>query len=169
MTFYIIKFYSHLCLSILRMENYTMKLEIRWADIDQNRHLRHSVYYDYGAWIRIKFLNEHGLSSSKMEELNTGPVIFREEAIFKREIRPEDEITIDVELLSATPDFRRWSLRHHFKKNDGTIAAILNLDGAWIDIQKRKLMSPGDLVRKAFEEFPKSEEFRLMNVTSGES
>ena len=98
-----------------------------------------------------------------MEELNTGPIIFREEAIFKREIRPEEEITIDVELVSGTSDFGRWSLRHHFRKADGTIAAILNLDGAWIDIQKRKLTSPGEAVQHAFEQFPKSSEFRIIN------
>ena len=145
------------------MENYSMKLQIRWADIDQNRHLRHSIYYDFGAWIRIKFLGEHGLSAARMDELNMGPIIFREEAIFKREIRPEDEITIDVELVASTPDFRRWSLRHHFRKGDGTVAAILNLDGAWIDIQKRKLTVPGELVKKAFEQFPKSSEFKIIN------
>jgi len=146
-----------------------MKVQIRWADIDQNRHLRHSVYYDFGAWIRIKFLTEHGLSTAKMEELNTGPVIFREEAIFKREIRSEEEITIDVELVSGTPDFGRWSLRHHFRKADGTVAAIVNLDGAWIDIQKRKLTSPGDVVRRAFEAFPKAAEFKIIHAERSES
>jgi len=143
------------------MKKYSKELQIRWSDIDQNRHLRHSVYYDFGAFIRIEFLTEHGLSSAKMEELKTGPVIFREEAVFKREIRPEEVITIDVELLASTSDFGRWSLRHHFRKEDGTIAAILNLDGAWIDIEKRKLTIPGELIRNAFDNFPKSPEFKF--------
>src|SRR5690348_3899425 len=105
------------------MENYSKKLQLRWSDVDQNRHLRHSVYYDFGAFIRIAFLSEHGLSFAKMEEMKIGPVIFREEAIFKREITADDKITIDVELTSSTPDFGRWSLRHHFRKEDGTLAA----------------------------------------------
>jgi acyl-CoA thioester hydrolase len=141
------------------MENYSKKLQIRWADIDQNRHLRHSVYYDFGAFVRISFLTEHGLSSAKMEALKIGPIIFREEAIFKREIKAEDTIIINVELVSSTADYSRWSLRHHFTKEDGTLAAILNLDGAWIDIEKRKLTVPGEIVQKAFENFPRSSEF----------
>ena len=148
------------------METYSKKLQIRWSDIDQNRHLRHSVYYDFGAFVRIAFLTEHGLSSAKMEELKTGPIIFREEAIFKKEIRPEDMITIDVELVSSSPDFGRWSLRHHFRKDDGTVAAILNLDGAWIDIEKRKLTVPGELIKKAFENFPKSAEYNITRRSS---
>ena len=141
------------------MKRYSKQVQIRWSDIDQNRHLRHSVYYDFGAFIRIAFLTEQGLTAAKMEELKVGPIIFREEAIFKKEIRPEDFIEMDVELLKSTPDFSRWSLRHHLKKADGTIAAILNLDGAWIDIEKRKLTVPGEIIRNAFEHFPKSEEY----------
>jgi acyl-CoA thioester hydrolase len=144
------------------MENYSKQLQIRWSDVDQNRHLRHSVYYDFGAFLRISFLTEHGLTFLKMEEMKIGPVIFREEAIFKKEIRADDKITIDVEITASTPDFGRWSLRHHFKKEDGTLAAILNLDGAWIDIEKRKLIVPGDIIRNAFEEFPKSPEFTFI-------
>jgi len=144
------------------MEKYSKSLQIRWSDIDQNKHLRHSVYYDFGAFLRIAFLTEHGLSFVKMEEMRIGPIIFREEAIFKKEIKADDKITIDVELTASTPDYGKWSLRHHFWKEDGTLAAVLNLDGAWFDTDKRKLMVPGTIVRQAFEEFPRSQEFSFI-------
>src|SRR6185295_18354328 len=110
------------------MQKHSLPIQIRWADIDQNRHLRHSVYYDYGAMARITFLSEMGLTAEKLEELKIGPIIFREEAIFKREINLEDKIEIDVELTKGTPDFSRWAIRHSIIKKDGTVAAILNLD-----------------------------------------
>jgi acyl-CoA thioester hydrolase len=144
------------------MEKYSLPIQIRWADIDQNRHLLHSVYYDYGAMVRITFLSGMGLSAEKMEELKIGPIIFREEAIFRREINLEDEIEIDMELVKATSDFARWTIRHTITKKDGTVAAILNLDGAWIDIQKRKLTSPGEFIQKIFRAFPKSADFQMM-------
>src|SRR5688572_20137863 len=121
------------------MDKITQTIQIRWADIDANRHLRHSVYYDYGASMRMNVLSERGLTTKKLEELALGPVLFREEAIFRREIVFEDKITLTVELVKVTEDFGRWSLRHHFLKGDGSLAAILNIDGAWIDLNKRKL------------------------------
>jgi len=144
------------------MQKYSKTIQIRWADIDQNRHLRHSVYYDFGALVRIDFLSKHGLTSSKMEDLNIGPILFREEAIFRREIRLEDHIDVDFELVKACPDFSRWTLRHHFTKKDGTLAATLVMDGAWIDVQKRKLTLPDAFVQRAFDAIPKSSDFRVI-------
>lgn len=141
------------------MEKFSTPIQIRWADIDANRHLRHSVYFDYGATVRVQFLSAGGLTTEKFESLKMGPVLFREEAIFKREVRLEDQITVDAEITRMTEDCGRWSLRHNFIKADGTIAAVLNVDGAWIDLEKRKLTVPDEFVRSIFEHFPKAPDF----------
>ena len=70
-------------------------IQIRWADVDANRHLRHSVYYDYGATMRMSVLAGRGLTMEKLAEFGVGPILFREEALFKREIHFEDQITIE--------------------------------------------------------------------------
>jgi acyl-CoA thioester hydrolase len=147
------------------MNSYSLPIQIRWSDIDANRHLRHSVYYDYGATMRMNVLSSHGLTTKKLEELMMGPILFREEAIFKREILLEDKITITVELIKTTEDYGRWSLRHLFIKEDGTIAAILNVDGAWIDLTKRKLAVPNEFIRHIFENFPKGKDFQIATPT----
>lgn len=144
------------------MQQYSIPIQIRWADIDANRHLRHSVYYDYAAAMRMNVLSSAGLTTKKLEELMIGPILFREEAIFKREILLEDQISLTVELVKTTPDYGRWSLRHHFLKGDQTLAAILNVDGAWIDLTKRKLAVPNEFIRDIFEHFPKSQDFQIV-------
>jgi acyl-CoA thioester hydrolase len=144
------------------MEKFSKPLQIRWSDIDANRHLRHSVYYDYGAAMRMMFLSERGLTTQKLEEFQIGPILFREEALFKREIRLEDNISIDIEIVKTMADFSRWSLRHNITKADGTLAAVLNIDGAWIDMAKRKLAVPNEFIQKIFSSFPKSPEFELI-------
>lgn len=136
-------------------------VQIRWADIDANRHLRHSVYYDYGASMRMNALTAAGLSMKKLGELMMGPILFREEGVFKKEILFEDMITIDVEIVRARKDYSRWSLRHHFRKEDGALAAIVNIDGAWMDLAKRKLTVPGEFIAHIFEQFPKSSDFEI--------
>ncbi len=144
------------------MEKYSLPIQVRWSDIDQNRHLRHSAYYDYGATVRITCFSEHGLTNLKFEELRIGPILFREEAIFKREIKFEDKITVDLVVTKATSDFSRWSVRHHFFKDDGTLSAIINLDGAWIDVLARKLAIPDDFIQRVFEDFPKAKDFEII-------
>ena len=147
------------------MQEFYKPIQIRWADIDANRHLRHSAYYDYGATLRMMFLNERGLTTEKLEEFQIGPILFREEAIFKREIRLEDNIIVNITIVTSTKDFSRWSLRHHFIKADKTLAAILNVDGAWIDIVKRRLAIPNEFIQDIFGSFPKAPEFEWMVST----
>lgn len=153
----------NICLFSYLCQMFKQNLQIRWADIDANRHLRHSVYYDFGASMRMDALSSEGLTMQKLVELKMGPILFREEAIFKREILFGDEITIDVEIVRSRKDFSRWSLRHNLVKADGTLAAIINIDGAWIDLVKRKLTVPDEFIVHIFEKFPRSQDFEFVD------
>lgn len=141
------------------MDAYVRPIEIRWADLDPNFHLRHSIYYDYGAYSRICFLEEHGLNAAFMAKNHFGPILFREECVFKKEIRLGDTITIDLQLLKAREDQGRWSIQHKIVKNGGVVAAVITVDGAWIDVLQRKLTVPPESVRQVFEGMPRSEQF----------
>ncbi len=144
------------------MSVFTVPMQIRWADIDQNRHLRHSAYYDYGATVRMLFLNEHGLTTDKMEQLGIGPVLFREEAKFRREIKLEDRITVDLQLIRARADFSRWTMHHRFMKTGDTLAASVEIDGAWMDLVKRKLIVPDDFIQGVFRAIPAAAEMQWL-------
>ena len=69
------------------MKENKFSVQIRWSDIDANLHLRHSVYYDWGAMCRMEFLNDHNLTIDVMNQLKVGPIIFREECVFRKEIK----------------------------------------------------------------------------------
>lgn len=139
--------------------SYSKKVEIRWSDIDPNFHVRHSVYYDWGAYCRVCFLNEHGFTAKAMQIQNIGPIIFREEAVFKREILPNDTIEIFLELKSCKKDYGKWTMMHKIVKNNDIVAAILTIDGAWLDTKLRKLTVPNIDLAKGFDNIPKSEDF----------
>ena len=144
------------------MDSFLRNVEVRWADLDPNFHLRHSVYYDYGATSRIDFLQQQGITAAFMQQHSFGPIIFREECIFKKEIRLTDLISIDLKLQKATTDFSRWSIQHSIFKSGNVVCAILTIDGAWIDLIKRKLIVPPDEVSKTFGKMPKNENFEWM-------
>lgn len=139
------------------------EIQVRWSDIDPNFHVRHSIYYDWGAMFRIEFFVHNGLSLEVMNEHHIGPVLFREEAIFKKEILMEDTLKIDIQITKAKRDFSRWSIRHVLTKNEGVVAAIINVDGAWINTVKRKLAEPNDFFEKALEKIPPSEDFQWID------
>lgn len=127
--------------------------------MDLNGHLRHSAYLDYGALLRTRFLTDHDLPTKKLLDHQIGPIVFREEVFYKREIRMEDKIIGTQILTRARSDYSRWSMQHELIKADGTIAAVINLDGAWLDLSKRKLTTPPSFVQEAFNLMQRSSDF----------
>ncbi|MEJ7912812.1 MAG: acyl-CoA thioesterase [Chitinophagaceae bacterium] len=144
------------------MDNYNKPVQVRWSDLDPNFHVRHSVYYDWGAFCRVSFLNEYGLTAEEMQHLHIGPILFREECIFRKEIRSGDVVDIGLEITKSRKDFSRWSIQHRLIKNGDTLAAMITVDGAWINVQQRKLASPPELVHKVFSNMPRSESFEWL-------
>jgi acyl-CoA thioester hydrolase len=141
------------------VEKYTRNPEIRWSDLDPNFHLRHSVYYDHGANCRVYFLEKYGLTAAIMQQLHFGPILFREEAIFRREIKMGDKLTIDLQVTRSRKDLSRWSITHQIFKNENTLAAVINVDGAWINTIERKLAIPPPQIVEIFEKMPRAENF----------
>lgn len=141
------------------MESFEVKLEIRWSDLDPNFHVLHSKYYDFGAFCRMAFLVKNGLTPELMQQYHIGPILFREECFFKKEIKFGDDISINLKLSKMTSDFTRWSMEHELWKNDHILAASINIDAAWMDTQQRKLAAPPPVIKKIFDSIPKSANF----------
>ena len=138
-------------------------IQVRWSDLDPNFHLRHSVYYDWGALCRISFLHEFGLTTDIMAKYHVGPILFREECVFKREIKLHDEVTIDLQLLKSKRDYSRWTIQHTIMKNGGTLAATITCDGAWLDTVQRKLAVLPQEAAHVFEQMPLQENFQWID------
>jgi len=146
------------------MNEYTQKITLRWADLDPNYHVRHSVYYDWGATIRTDFMNAQGLTLEIMQKEHFGPVLFREECVFKREIKFGDDLTINYKAFKIRKDFARFSMVHEILKADGTLCAVITVDGAWIDTQLRKLTIPANIGKEMIEALPKASNFEWIEI-----
>ena len=142
------------------MDNNTINVQLRWADLDPNFHLRHSVYYDWGALSRIEYLQKNGLTTSVMQRLMFGPILFREECVFKKEILIGDKVTIDLKVVTARKDYSRWTIRHEIRKNEDTVCALLTVDGAWLNVAIRKLAIPPQEVTRVFGNMPRVDDFK---------
>ena len=140
---------------------YKKIVEVRWSDLDPNFHLRHSVYYDYGAYCRICFLFDNGITEAVMQAHSIGPVLFREECFFRKEIKYGDAISISLKLKSVSSDFRKFSMQHEILKNDNELAALLTVDGAWMHTQQRKIVVPPQIIINSVDKMPKTDDFAI--------
>jgi acyl-CoA thioester hydrolase len=141
------------------MSIFSMPIQIRWSDLDPNFHLRHSVYYDWAAMCRIDYMNQNGLTPAVMQKLRFGPIIFREECVFRKEIKYGDEVTINLKLIKGRKDYSRWTIQHEIKKEEDTVCAVVTIDGAWLNVVERKLFIPPAEVIRVFEQMPMNESF----------
>ncbi|CAN1564849.1 FcbC Predicted thioesterase [Flavobacteriaceae bacterium] len=141
------------------MATFSKQLSFRWSDLDPNFHLRHSAYYDFGAQHRVEILAQLGLTLRVMQKEFIGPILFREECVFRKEINLSDEITMQTKIAKMKPDASRWTIVHEFYKED-VLCAVITVDGAWMDVKIRKLASPTpQVVIDALSAFPKTADF----------
>lgn len=140
---------------------FSIPIGLRWADLDPNGHVRHSVYYDWGAMVRITFLEQKGVGLAWMSRHGIGPVVFREEARFLRELRFGDELRIDLLLAAASPDGRKWRMRHRILRGEELTASI-DLDGAWLDLRARKIVVPPTEIVMAFAQVERTADFTVL-------
>jgi acyl-CoA thioester hydrolase len=133
--------------------------QVLWSQIDSNQHMRHSAYADFAAQARLMMLESVGLLPPVLYGYKIGPVIFREELFYLREIGINEHIKVTCEVIKARPDGSRWSIRHDIYRGDGVKAAVVVADGAWIDMEKRKLAVLPPELSKCFMHAPRSEDY----------
>jgi len=145
------------------MSVFTKQISIRWSDLDPNFHMRHSAYYDFGAQHRIEILSQQGLTVGVMAAEHFGPIAFREECIFRKEIHLDDAIFISTKIGKMRPDASRWTIVHDLHDAAGTLYAKISIDGAWMDTKLRKLAVPTPpMALKVMNAIPKTDDFILL-------
>ncbi len=143
-------------------DSYSMSFRVRWADLDPNRHLRHTAYNDYATHVRFSYLAEQGFGPDQFRETGLGPVILREETRFLAEVGAQEKITVDFLVTAASPSCDSFSLFHHVRKESGKLAATVLVDGGWLDLNQRKLIAPPPDLAAPILSLPKSEDFRQL-------
>jgi acyl-CoA thioester hydrolase len=66
------------------MKEFIKEIQMRWSDLDPNYHLRHSIYYDWGAFCRVEFFKESGFTTQLMQQLHFGPILLGKNVCSKK-------------------------------------------------------------------------------------
>jgi len=138
---------------------FTREYSVIWANLDPNRHMRHTAYNDYGAQVRLDFFREHGLDVDHMLQLGVGPILFREDTRFLREVHMNERITASVQLSKLRKDGSKWSILHQIFKENGELACTIEVDGAWLDLTKRRTTIPPIQLQEVLLQGPRTDNF----------
>ena len=145
------------------MEAYSMIYEVRWTDIDANRHVRYSAYIDAAAEQRYHFFNEHNLTPDAFDKLNVGPVYTNLVVNFYREVLLGETLTIKYLLTGLSPQGIRWRVQHEFIKANGKKAVTVSLEGTMLNLSTRQPTMPTPEIMAAFQMVPHSTDFEVLS------
>lgn len=141
---------------------YTKKFEIRWDDVDANRHLRNSAYVDYMSHTRMSYMLENGLGHDSLEKHKLGPVALYEHIYYFKEVFPGKPVYVSLQLKGMAEDGRFFKFVHDFYDESGKNFARAEMMGGWINMETRRLTGLPDEFLKMFHAFDKSDDFKIL-------
>jgi acyl-CoA thioester hydrolase len=116
---------------------------------------------DLAVDVRMFFFAENGFSVTEFQRQRFGPVIFRDEIEYFKEMYLLDKIRITFQLAGMSEDISRFKLRNEFFREDGKLAARLETKGGWLDLDKRKLIVPPKELADAMKSLARTEIFEI--------
>lgn len=145
------------------------RFAVRWSDLDANRHVRNTVFSELATHTRIRMLEANGFSQSDFESSLFGPVMFREEIRYRRELVFGEDVVVNVLFAGLSDDGSQWRVHQEVKRADGKQAAMLTIDGAWIHLQSRKLIAPPAGLLDVLRTLPRVADFEVLRSVLRES
>lgn len=144
------------------MKPYIQSFDLRWNDLDANRHLANTAYLEFATETRIRFLREQGATHELFMREQLGPVVFSETIHYLREVKPDGRIHVDAELKGTSEDGMFFQMQHFVYDEAGEMCAFIEVKGGWFCLKTRKLRVPPKVVATAVENIPKSADFKAL-------
>jgi acyl-CoA thioester hydrolase len=141
---------------------FEMTLFTRWGDLDSNGHMANAAFLDACVDVRMTCFARVGFPPGRFRELAIGPVIFRDEIDYYRELRLLEPVRITLAVAGASEDGSHFRLVNEYFREDGRLAARLVTTGAWLDLAARKLVRPPDELAAALRAMPRTDPFETL-------
>ena len=142
---------------------YFKEFEVRWNDLDANKHLGNSTYIEYMSHTRMSFLTELGMGIHELEKMDLGPIVLYEHIHYFKEILLGGSLKVSLELAGHTKDTRFIKFYHNFYDFNGRHLAHAEILFSFIKLSTRKLGELPQLFNKKITSCPKSEDFKILS------
>jgi acyl-CoA thioester hydrolase len=140
-------------------ESFECRFEVRWSDLDGNRHVRNTAFSEYATHARFRLLGAHGFGQAQLEAQRFGPVMMREEIRYKREVLFGEGLVVTVRCAGLSPDVSQWRVHQDVLRADGREAAVLTIQGGWMDLDTRKLIAPSAELASVLQSLPRTADY----------
>jgi len=104
--------------------------------------MANSSYLDHASNTRMLFFNQNGFTMSRFASEKFGPVIVRDELVYRKELRLMEDFRVDFEAAGLSRDGVRFRIRNTFRNSANDVSAVLTSDGVWFDLERRKPRTP---------------------------
>ncbi len=141
---------------------YKKQFEIRWSDVDANRHLANSAYVNFMSHTRVAFFEDHNFSLSNLATFDISPVIFHEHIYYFKEAFLGTPITVSLEVSGLSDDGMFFKIEHNLYNHKGENLAHCEILGAWINLKTRSLTALPEHLLSEMSSFPKSDDFKVI-------
>lgn len=135
------------------MSDFHYKFDVRWSDIDANKHLANSTYMEYCAQTRMAFMNTYKIGLRELSRWGIGPVILHERFSFFKEIYADQTVYVTADIAGISEDGSIYQFLHKFYLPDGTHMATGEATGVWIDMMLRKSTTPPEEILEVMQKF----------------
>ncbi len=122
--------------------NFEQRFRVGWSDLDANAHMGNSSYLDHASNTRMLFFALNGFTVARFASEKFGPVVVRDELVYRKELRLMDEFTVDFESAGASADGVQFRVRNTFRNAASEIAAVVTSEGVWFDLERRRPRAP---------------------------
>lgn len=143
-------------------EHFERTIQIGWGDMDANGHMRNSAYLDAASNVRMIYFMAQGITMAEFARWRIGPIALKDVLEYRRELHLLDEVNVRLESLGRAEDGSRFRLRNSFYRPDGKVAAVLTTDGAWLDLEQRRITRPPDALFKVMQAMPGAADFEIL-------
>ena len=141
---------------------YLKEFEIRWNDLDANRHLANTAYFNLMNQTRMSYMEESGFGHHKMVLYGIGPIVFYEHIHYFREVLPGKPLRVSLELKGLSKEGMYFSFVHNFYDDSGNNMTKCEMMGAWMNLKTRKLIEMPPELFSAIDSVSKTKDFKVL-------
>ena len=150
----------------MQEDQYTKEFEIRWGDIDANRHVTNIAYSEYFVHTRFSFLRANNLDQKWFDKNKLGPAVLHDEIFYLKEISPDEKVKVNIMLDGRTEDYKVTRFAQILYNGKGELASYCLTVFAWMDLEKRKIAVPPQNIIDAMNTLRPTKTFEILDRNS---
>ncbi|GBF38059.1 acyl-CoA thioesterase [Leptospira johnsonii] len=117
-------------------EGHKHSLNVRWDELDANRHVNNKNYQGYLDEARMRAMRDWGAPMEEFADKGFGPVILNLNLKFVKEISYPEEITIESDLVLTSPT--RAVFEQKILLSNGKVACQASTEWTLLDLNRKR-------------------------------